>query len=263
MQRPPRSTVPDEGDLVETRAPPAGTLVTVTTTTLTPRPPLARRTTVALKLLMAVTGAFFAFFVLAHMYGNLKLLAGEDAFNTYAHHLRTMGEPIFPYAGLLWVLRLVLIVSLIAHVYAALTLWSRSGAARQTKYAMARRVLTSTTMRWGGVAIFVFVIWHLIQFTIVKVSVNPEVASATVVDNPYKLVVATFQVWWMTLIYVLAMVALWLHLAHGIYSAQQTLGWTGTPAKGIRAKGISHALTALIVVGFLIPPLSILFGLVK
>lgn len=210
---------------------------------------------------MAVTGIFFALFVLAHMYGNLKVLAGEEAFNTYAEHLRTFGEPILPYAGFLWILRVLLIVSLVIHVYAALTLWSRNHAARSHRYAKVKTVLTSTTMRWGGVAIFLFVIWHLIQFTIGKVNVNTAVPVSK--HNPYELLVASFQVPWMTGIYVLAMIALWLHLWHGVFSAQQTLGWTMDLKGRARAKGIAHFTTALIIIGFLIPPLAVQFGLVK
>ena len=81
--------------------------------------------------------------------------------------------------------------------------------------------------------------------------------------NPYQLVVASFQVPWLTLIYVLAMVALAFHLSHGGFSAMQTLGWTGTAGAYRRAKLVGHALAALIVVGFLIPPLSVQFGLIQ
>jgi succinate dehydrogenase / fumarate reductase, cytochrome b subunit len=118
-------------------------------------------------------------------------------------------------------------------------------------------------MRWGGVAILLFLIWHLIEFTIVKVSVNPDAQGADVLNNPYRLVVASFQVPWTTAIYVLAMVALALHLAHGTFSAQQTLGWTGTPAAHRRAQAIGHGLAAVIAIGFIIPVLAISFGLIK
>ena len=74
------------------------------------------RSTIALKLLMAVSGIIFIGFVLVHMYGNLKAFAGHDAFNEYAEHLRTFGEPILPHAGVLWIIRAVLIVSLVVHV---------------------------------------------------------------------------------------------------------------------------------------------------
>jgi succinate dehydrogenase / fumarate reductase cytochrome b subunit len=212
---------------------------------------------------MAGTGLVFVGFVLLHMYGNLKLLSGEEAYNTYAEHLRTFGEPILPYGGLLWILRVVLILSLIGHLYAAFSLWARAGNARRTRYAAARSAMRTAWMRWGGVALLLFLIWHLIEFTIVKVSVNPDAQGADVINNPYQLVVASFQVPWLTIIYVLAMGALALHLAHGTFSAQQTLGWTSSASGYRRAKAVGYALAAVIAVGFIIPPLAILFGLIK
>ncbi len=223
----------------------------------------SRRTTVALKFLMASTGLLFALYVLAHMYGNLKLLAGETAFNTYAEHLRTMFEPILPRAGFLWILRVVLIVSLVVHVYAAVTLWARSGSARRTRYAAGKTALKSAWMRWGGVAIFLFLVWHLIEFTTSKISVNPDKTGVAITQNPYQLVVASFQVWWLTLIYVLAMIALGLHLEHGLFSAMQTLGWTNSVRTYHYAKIFGYVGAALVVAGFLIPPLAIQAGLVK
>ncbi len=212
---------------------------------------------------MAATGLVFVGYVLLHMYGNLKALAGEEAFNTYAEHLRTIGEPMLPYGGLLWVIRVVLLLSLVGHAYAAFSLWARAGNARRTKYSAAKAAMRTAWMRWGGVFLLVFIVWHLLQFTIVKFSVNPDKQGPAVQQNPYELVVASFQVPWLTLLYVLAMVALAFHLSHGVFSAQQTLGWTMTPHAYRRAKVIGHGLSAVIVVGFLIPPLSILFGLIK
>ena len=78
--------------------------------------------TIALKLLMAVSGIVFIGFVLLHMYGNLKAFAGQEAYNDYAHHLRILGEPMLPREGALWLIRAVLLGSLIVHVYAAVTL---------------------------------------------------------------------------------------------------------------------------------------------
>ena len=71
----------------------------------------ATRSTIALKLAMAVSGIVFIGYVLAHMYGNLKAFAGHDAYNSYAHHLRKLGEPMLPYEGFLWIMRVVLIVA--------------------------------------------------------------------------------------------------------------------------------------------------------
>ncbi|MDT0213229.1 succinate dehydrogenase cytochrome b subunit [Rothia sp. ARF10] len=233
------------------------------TTTLSPRGTTARSTTIALKLLMAVTGLVFVGYLLLHMYGNLKALWGEEAFNTYAEHLRTFGEPMLPYGGLLWIVRVVLILSLVGHVYAAYTLWSRAGAARRTKYAAVKSAATSQWMRWGGTFLLLFVVWHLLHFTIVKISPNADKQGADVTANPFKLVVASFEVWWMVLIYVAAMVALFMHLLHGVYSAMQTLGWTSTPKSRARARTAGLVTALVVVVGFLIPPLSIAFDLIN
>jgi succinate dehydrogenase / fumarate reductase cytochrome b subunit len=232
------------------------------TTTLSPRTTTARSTTIALKLLMAVSGLVFVGYLLLHMYGNLKALSGEEGFNGYAEHLRTFGEPMLPYGGLLWIVRALLILSILGHVYAAFALWSRAGNARRTKYAAMKTASTTKWMRWGGVFLLLFIVWHLLHFTILKVSPNVDRQGVDVTANPYQLVVASFQVWWMTAIYVLAMVALFQHLRHGVFSAMQTLGLTSTPKARVRAHGAGLGLAALIVVGFLIPPLSIAFGLI-
>lgn len=75
---------------------------------------------------MAVSGLIMVLFLLVHMYGNLKAFAGRAAFDDYAHHLRTVGEPFLPYAGALWIVRVVLVVSVVVHIGAALILWRRA-----------------------------------------------------------------------------------------------------------------------------------------
>ncbi len=215
---------------------------------------------------MAVTGAFFVFYVLAHMYGNLKVFGGQAAFDDYAEHLRTLGEPILPYSGFLWLFRLALIAALIGHAYAAFTLWSRATSARTQRYAVRAAGVTayrSAMMRWGGVALLLFLVFHLAQFTVLKFNLNPDVSTASIGGSPYKLVVASFALWWVVLIYLLALGALAMHLHHGVWSAAQTLGWTPTPAARNRAKLAGAFLAALVVVGFALPPLAILFGFVK
>ncbi|PVG84761.1 succinate dehydrogenase [Nocardioides gansuensis] len=220
----------------------------------------AARSTIALKLLMAVSGLVFIGYLLLHMYGNLKVFAGHDAFNEYAHHLRTFGEPMLPYTGLLWIIRLVLIVALVAHVASFVALAARASKARTQKYAVKKNIastLSSRTMRWGGVALFIFVVWHLIHFTIGKV--NPAGGPT---NDPYNLMVDSFSLWWMTVIYLLALVALGLHLHHGTWSALQTLGLTGNARARARAKRLGVVIAVLIAGGFALVPLSVLFGLV-
>ena len=220
----------------------------------------ASRTTIALKLGMALSGVVFIGFVLGHMYGNLKAFAGHDAFNEYAHHLRELGEPMLPHEGFLWIMRVGLIVALAVHVYCAVVLWRRAARARTTKYVMKKHtgaIFASRLMRWGGVTILVFLVWHLLNFTIGKVNVQGGET-----DDAYNLLVDTFDMWWLTLIYLVAMLALGAHLHHGIWSAAQTLGWTGTAAKRARAKQVAFVIALIVSVGFSLVPLGVLAGII-
>ena len=220
------------------------------------------RSTIALKMLMALSGLAFIAFVLGHMYGNLKAFAGHDAFNEYAHHLRELGEPMLPHSGFLWILRVGLIAALVVHVYAAMTLWRRAKKARgPQQYAVKKATgatLASRFMRWGGVTLLVFLVWHLLNFTIGKVNVQ---GGAT--DDPYNLLVDTFDVWWLTLIYLFAMAMLGAHLHHGFWSACQTLGWTGSARARQTAKSVGISLAVVIVVGFSLVPLAVLVGVIE
>jgi len=214
------------------------------------------RTTIALKMLMAVSGIIFILFVLLHMYGNLKAFAGHDAYNTYAEHLRTIGEPMLPHAGLLWVIRTVLLASLAVHVYCAAALWKRSNRARTVKYQVKKNVsssFSSRMMRWGGLTLLLFIIWHLLNFTVGKVNVA---GGAT--NDPYNLLVDSFGVWWLTLIYLVAMFALGLHLHHGVWSSAQTLGLTNNAKARRNAKAIGWIVAVVIAGGFSLVPIFVL-----
>ena len=217
--------------------------------------------TIALKMLMAVSGLVFIAFVLAHMYGNLQAFAGHDAFNEYAEHLREIGEPMFPRSGLLWVLRVGLIASLVVHVACAVALWRRAGRARTVKYVVkknAHSTPSSRWMRWGGVALLLFVVWHLLNFTIGKVNV-----SGGPTDDPYVLLVDSFETWWLTLIYLVAMLALGLHLHHGVWSAAQTLGLTNNVRARRNAKALGAIVAVVIAGGFSLVPIFVLAGVIS
>jgi succinate dehydrogenase / fumarate reductase cytochrome b subunit len=232
----------------------------VATTTLV-RGARAVRSTIALKILMALSGLIFVAFVLAHMYGNLKAFSGHEAFNDYAEYLRTMGEPLLPYSGALWILRLGLIVSLVVHVYAALVLWRRARTARSTPYQVKKHTgatWASLLMRWGGVTLLLFVGWHLLNFSVGKVNVAGGPS-----DDPYVLLVDTFTTWWMTLIYLLAMAMLGAHLHHGFWSAFQTLGMTGSARARSTAKTVGLVLAVVIVVGYSAVPVAVLAGIIE
>jgi succinate dehydrogenase cytochrome b subunit len=213
---------------------------------------------------MAVTGLILISYLLAHMYGNLKIFAGPEAFNNYAHHLRTLGEPILPYGGALWIIRVVLIVSVLGHMYAAFNLWSRAHQARDgtrryrtNRSRRVQRTYSSYTLRWGGIVILLFVIYHLLHLT--WNVVHPGGAAA----DPYHRVVNGFQIWWVVLAYTIAMIAVGFHVRHGTWSALTTLGAnTSSLARG-RLNVLAYAVAGVLLVGFLLPPFAILFGFVS
>jgi succinate dehydrogenase / fumarate reductase cytochrome b subunit len=218
------------------------------------------RSTIALKILMAVSGIVFIGFVLAHMYGNLKAFAGHDAYNEYAEHLREFGEPMLPHTGFLWVLRAALILSLVVHVAAAVVLWRRARRARPIRYVMKKNnhsTKASHLMRWGGLTLLLFIVWHLLNFTIGKVNVTGGSTA-----DPYDLLVDSFSTWWLTLIYLLAMAMLGAHLHHGIWSSLQTLGLTNNEHARTRAKRLGFVLAVIITGGFSIVPIAVLAGVI-
>ncbi len=221
----------------------------------------ATRSTIALKLLMAGTGIIFIAYVLLHMYGNLKVFAGQESFDAYAEHLREIGEPILPYAGLLWIIRVVLLLALAGHAYAAFKLWARADRARSQKYVVKKAAgasISSHFMRWGGVALLLFIVFHILHLT--TRTVTPGSNS----DSPYQRLVAGFQpeFWYVTVVYLLAMGALAMHLRHGVWSASQTLGWTNTRQARRRANLAGYALAVVIAGGFALVPLSVIVGIV-
>ena len=226
------------------------------------------RSTIALKLLMAASGIVFILFVLLHMYGNLKAFSGELAYNEYAHHLRTFGEPMLPYGGLLWIMRVGLLAALVAHVASAVALWRRSVKQRPVKYSVKKNKassLSSRTMRWGGVTLLVFIIWHLLHFTIAKINVGAGGQGPDITENPYRLLVNSFlpEQWWMVAIYLLAMLALAFHLHHGTFSALQTLGFTNTAESRARARVAGWVVAIVVAGGFSLVPLFTVFGVIS
>lgn len=215
---------------------------------------------------MAVSGLIMIGYLLAHMYGNLKLFAGQAAFDGYAEHLRELGEPILPRAGLLWIIRVVLLAAVVGHAYAAFKLWSRAAKAARggtnRRYQTSKskrgvqRSYASFTLRWGGIIIVLFVVYHLMHFT--WNSIHPGGASG----SPYERVVNGFGIWWVVLSYTVAMIAVAFHLRHGMWSAMTTLGANTSEVARRRLNALAYAVAGVITVGFLLPPFSILFGLV-
>jgi succinate dehydrogenase / fumarate reductase cytochrome b subunit len=217
------------------------------------------RSAVGKKAVMAATGIVLFGFVLGHLIGNLKLYLGPEAINTYADFLRRAGEPVLPAGVLLWSVRLVLILSVLLHVEAAWRLTRMSRAARPRRYLAPTRIHTayaSRTMRWGGVIILLFVIYHLLHFT--WGTVHPSFVPGDVYHN----VVTGFQVWWVAAFYIAAQIALGFHLYHGLWSLFQSLGWNH-PRFNLWRDGFAHAFAWIITLGNVSFPLAVLGGLIR
>ena len=125
-------------------------------------------TSVGKKYTMAVSGAIFVLFVIVHMFGNLKVYLGPEAFNHYAEGLRSFGEPFLGHEWFLWAFRAGLIAFLLIHTVAAWQTSRQSWAARGEKYRKQEKMVfhfASRTMRWGGVALLLFVVYHILHLT--------------------------------------------------------------------------------------------------
>ncbi len=210
---------------------------------------------------MAISGAALVLFLLAHMIGNLKIFFGAEAFDHYAHWLREIGAPMLPTAGFLWIQRIGLLVALGLHVWSAAALTIRARKARPVKYAHRKPVQGSyaaRTMRWGGVIVFLFVVYHILDLTTRHLNPVADTSKA------HAAVAADFgpDRWYVTAFYALAVTTLGFHLRHGIWSGLQTLGVSNARRERL-LQGIAFAVAFVICAGFLSVPFAVLTGLVK
>ncbi len=206
------------------------------------------------KVIMAVTGAILFGFVLGHMLGNLQVYLGPEAMNHYAVFLRAA-----LHGTALWIVRAVLLLAVILHIWSATSLTLDSRRARPEGYREQKwkeSTYASRTMRWGGVIILLFVIYHLLHFTIG--SVHPSFIEGDVYHN----FVTGFRSVPVSLVYIFAMLALGLHLRHGVWSMFQTLGVSHPRYMRIARAG-AWVFAAIIVVGNVSFPVAVLAGIVK
>jgi succinate dehydrogenase / fumarate reductase cytochrome b subunit len=224
--------------------------------------PALYRSAVGKKAVMAVTGGVLVLFLLGHMAGNLKIFLGRKDFDHYANWLRTIGEPALPHRVFLSLLEVVLVVAVGLHMWSAVSLARRASKARPVKYAAKRKShaqgYATRTMRYGGIIILLFVIWHLLDLTFG--AVNPKGGDAT----PYDKVVSDFDAsrWYITLFYLVAVVMVGLHLRHGLWSAFQTLG-LANDRRNPSLRLLAATISGLLVIGFAAVPIAVSVGLVK
>jgi succinate dehydrogenase / fumarate reductase cytochrome b subunit len=215
------------------------------------------------KAIMAVTGFIGYGYVILHMVGNLHLFEGPDQFNGYAEFLRTVGEPVLPRTGLLWIIRIVLLIAVVLHVWMAISLSRQDMASRPVAYREKKKVqasFASLTLRWGGIAIFLFILYHLTHLTFGWT--HPNAAGWQGHETAYTNVIAAFSQPLAVLIYLLALAALGAHLYHGVWSIFQTLGLNGSRTDKIW-RGLAVLSGVGLFVGFAIVPVAVLTGIVK
>lgn len=219
------------------------------------------RSALGKKYVMAITGIMLMGFVFAHMVGNLKMYAGADDLNHYGEFLRQLLYPILPKYAAIWGLRLGLLAAVVLHVHAAWSLTRMNQAARTVKYQSQRDYIAanfaSRTMRYTGVIVLLFIIWHLLDLTVGASFVNPDFVYA----KPYENAVASLSRIPIGLFYVVANLALGVHLFHGAWSLFQSLGWNN-PRFNAWRRNFAIAFAAIIVVGNVSFPIAIMTGVV-
>jgi succinate dehydrogenase cytochrome b subunit len=226
--------------------------------------PALYRSTVGKKAVMAVTGGLLVLFIVAHMLGNLKIFFGRADFDGYAAWLRTIGSPVLHETWFLWLQRVGLTLCALLHIGLAAELTVRARKARPVRYKHRPKVqgvqggYAARTMRWGGIILALFIVWHILDLTVG--TVNPR----GVHGEPYGNVVADFQPgrWYVTLFYALAVIALGFHLRHGLRSALQSLGRRDSRREGVIGAAAA-GFAVVIVVGYLSVPFAVITGLVS
>ncbi len=208
------------------------------------------------KAVVAVTGLFMLLFVVTHLLGNSTIFAGPDGINAYAEKLRGLGPFVL-------VFRIFMAAMLVLHVIFAILLTLENRAANPGKYAvkkMLKATFAGETMIWTGLLLLAFIVYHLLQFTL---HITPDVVLGNDAKNRvdvFTMVFSSLRITPIALVYVAAMVTLFLHLSHGIQSIFQTLGLNNEktmPQFGMLGK----LLSALFLVGYSAIPVLILAGI--
>ena len=217
------------------------------------------RSAVGKKWVMAITGIMLIGFVFGHMVGNLKIYLGAEALDHYAEWLRTIGYPALPKTAFLWITRTGLLAAVVLHIWAAVSLTRMNHAARPVKYQSSRDYVAANyaarTMRWTGVIVLAFIIFHLLDLT--WGTTNPDFVKGAVYDN----VVASFQRVPVAIAYIVANLALAFHLFHGSWSMFQSLGWNN-PRWNSARRYFAIGLASIIAIGNVSIPLLVVTGVV-
>ena len=210
------------------------------------------------KVLMAASGFFMVMFLIAHLAGNATIWGGPEWINSYAEHLHRL--PL-----VLWPLRIIMLVVLGMHIVLGIILTLENTAAGHGKYAVTKRQVTTfsgRTMIWSGLVLLSFIVFHLLHFTFQVIPGVVQVVDGLGRWDVYAMIVAGFMDRIVSTVYLIAMVALFLHLVHGTQSIFQTLGLISDRTRsgfGVLAR----VLSVFFLIGFGSIPLFVLMNVLN
>ena len=220
------------------------------------------RSTIGKKVIMAVTGLMLVGFVIAHMAGNLQVFVGPAKMNGYAAFLKGTGE-------LRWIARLGLLGAVLLHILMAWQLTRIKQRARPVDYASRQpqvSTLASRTMRWGGVLLLVFIVFHILHFTtgtLFPAASRPDALYPAYSETDvYGNVISAFRTPWVVAFYIVSMLFLMLHLFHGAWSSVRTLGLT-RPSPNPLSRRVSTVIAVVVWLGFSAIPVAVFFGVIR
>ena len=226
------------------------------------------------KVVMAVTGVMLVTYIVVHTAGNLLIYFGPDSINSYSQFLHSLGP-------LLWVIRIILLVALILHIWTSIVLKLDNLGAKPDKYAVKNYVkakLTSRTMLWTGIAVFLFVVYHVSHLTLgitnpshvtqeLYTPHNMILASGAesmihiARTNVYNMVILGFKNPLISIAYIIAVTIVGFHLNHAIQSMCQTLG-LNNPKYFPTIVKLSTMLSVIIVICLISIPVTVLLGII-
>lgn len=215
-------------------------------------------TSIGRKILMAITGQLMVLFVVVHLLGNSSIFIGADGINAYAKHLHDLGP-------LVWVFRLGMLALLGVHGIFGIMLTLENSAATPQAYAVKNQqkaTFSSNNMIWTGLLLLIFLVYHLLQFT---VRITPDIVQGVDALGRYDvftMVLTSFQKGGIAALYVAAMVVLFLHLNHGIQSFFQTMGWASDKSLPVLNK-LAKVVAVVFLVGYSSIPVLILAGILS
>jgi len=219
------------------------------------------RADVVKKWVMALSGIILLGYIAAHMLGNMKVYLGPSSIDSYGEALRNLGGHLVPRTNLLWIMRIGLAAAFAVHIHAAYSLTRTNMKARgKIRYDVPREYLAanyaSRTMRYSGVIVLLFLLFHLMDLT--WGTANPDFIRGDVYHN----LIASFDRLPVAIVYIVANLALGLHILHGVWSLFQSIG-TNNPVYNRWRRQLAWAFTAVIVLGNLSFPIAVQLGIVS